>query len=97
MESSETGTIDVRIKAIEPKELTLIWDGDKFTKVLIDEIEIPFACEIEMKNEIITMLHGPLEMIMGLGRGPTYLQGECEITLTIKPRSLVVKKKGAER
>jgi len=86
----------VRTKGHEPKELTLIWDGDKFSKVLIDDIEIPFQCEIEMKNEIITMLHGPLEVIMGLGRGPTYLQGECEIMVTIKPRRLVVRREGGE-
>lgn len=91
--SIETNEFSQTVKLTDPKELKLIWDGDRVTKVLLDGIELPFNCEIEVKRDTITMLHGPLAQLMGLGRGPTYLEGDCEITLTVKPRRLLVEKK----
>lgn len=91
MESIETNKANVSVKLTDPKELTLILNGDDVSKILIDDIEIPFSCEIEVKNDIIVQPHGPFEMLMGMGRGPSYLQGECEITLTIRLHRLAVK------
>ena len=91
MDDTETAKTNINIKLNDPKELTIVWDGDKATKILLDDIELPFNCEIEVKNDIITYYHDPFDMLAGHGRGPTYLQGDCEITLTIRPQRLAVR------
>lgn len=69
------------MKIPSPKELMLVWDEKecKISKILIDGIEIPFRCVVEVKNQIMML-------------GDVPVSASREIILTIYPERLVVRK-----
>jgi hypothetical protein len=72
-----------------PKELRLVRSKDKITRVFIDDIEIPFACDVKVDNNIQVI---PPDPMFNPGRTPLYIQGNIEITVIIRPRTIVVQR-----
>ena len=76
---TKTGVYVPNVK--KPKELKLVREGDGF-RVFIDDIEIPFECELQI------MRNRPSQFQFG---GDYYDEGS-EITLTIRPETVVIER-----
>jgi len=75
-----------------PEELKIVRNSDNETfKVFIDDIEIPFACQVSVTNNIEVNHPGPFEILAGRpARDVKYLQGPIDITVTIRPKRIAI-------